>query len=88
LVLPGVEYQESEVQLTYLEGRWHDDEVNVTATLVAPGIPTTIRSERNEAGEETATVIGEHSETCAPITFSLRRGTVGYFEALCKAGAS
>jgi hypothetical protein len=60
--------------------------VSLTTTLVAPGIPTTTRWERSEAGEETTTVIDGHPDTCAPITFSLGRGTLGKFEARCKAG--
>jgi hypothetical protein len=82
------ETEESEVHLNYLEGKWNGDQVNATTTLVAPDTPTTIGSERNEAGEEITTVIGGHPDTRAPITFSLGRGTLGDFEALCKAGAS
>jgi hypothetical protein len=82
------EVQESEVRLLYLEGKWSGDQINLTTTLVAPGIPTTTRWEGNEAGEETPTVIGGHPDTRAPITLSLRRGTLGDFEARCKAGAS
>ncbi len=82
------ETEESEVHLLYVEGKWSGDQVNLTTTLVAPGIPTTTRLERNEAGEDTTTVIGGHPDTRAPIAFSLRRGTLGDIEARCKAGAS
>jgi hypothetical protein len=81
------ETEESEVRLLYLEGRWSGGQVSLTTTLVAPGIPTTTRWERNEAGEETTTVIDGHPDTRAPITFSLERGTLAEFEAGCKLGS-
>jgi hypothetical protein len=82
------ETEESEVRLHYLEGKWSGDQVNLTTTLVAPGIPTTTRWKRSETGEETTAVIGGHPDTRAPIKFSLGRGTFGNFEARRKAGAS
>ena len=82
------ETEESEVRLLYLEGKWSGDQVNLKTTLVAPGIPTTTRWERNETGEETTAVIGGHPDTRAPIMFSLARGTFGDFEARCNIAAS
>ncbi len=80
------ETEESEVHLLYLDGKWAGDEISLTTTLVAPGIPQTTHWERNEAGEETTTVIDGHPDTRSPIAFSLGRGTLRDFEARCKAG--
>lgn len=80
--------EESEVRFLYLEGKWNGDQLSLTTTLVAPGIPTTTRSEKSETGDETTTVIDGHPDARAPITFLLERGLVGDFEARCKSGAS
>jgi hypothetical protein len=82
------ETEESEVHLLYLEGKWDRDEISLTTTLVAPNIPQTTRWEKNEAGEETMTVIDGHPDTRAPVTFSMSRGTLHDFEARCNAGSS
>jgi hypothetical protein len=84
--LKARENEESEVHLLYLDGKWAGDEISLTTTLVAPGIPQATRWERNEAGEETTTVIGGHPDTRAPITFSMKPGRRSDFEARCKAG--
>lgn len=81
------ETEESEVHLLYLEGKWSGDQVDVTTTLAAPGIPTTTEWRSNEAGEESTTVVGGHPDTRAPITFSLERGTLSDFEGRCNSGA-
>ena len=82
------EVEESEVHLLYLDGKWDGDEIGLTTTLVAPGVPQTTRWERNEAGEETTSVIEGHPDTRAPIAFSMRRGSLGAFEARCKGETS
>jgi hypothetical protein len=82
------ETEESVVHLLYLEGKWDGDKITLTTTLVAPGIPQTTRWQKNEAGEETTTVVGGHPDTRAPIVFSMTRATRGDFEARCIAGRS
>lgn len=82
------ETEESVVHLLYLEGKWDSDKITLTTTLVAPGIPQTTRWEKNEAGEETTTVVDGHPDTRTPIVFSMTRGTRGDFEKRCIAGTS
>jgi hypothetical protein len=83
-----VEETRGEARLRYLRAEWNGgDALSLTTTLVAPGVPTTTRWERTEAGEESITQIGGHPDTRAPVAFSLARGTQQDFETHCKAKA-
>jgi hypothetical protein len=78
------EMEESPVRLLFLEGRWSGDEIELTTTLVAPGVPQTMRVEKTATGGETTTVVDGHPDTRAPVEFSLKRGSEDEFKARCR----
>lgn len=71
------------LRLTFIDGRWSGDRLDLTTTLIAPGQPTTMRIEKDAAGREMTTVVGGHPDTRAPITFTMRRATPAEFAAAC-----
>jgi hypothetical protein len=83
LKLTELEDGAAALRLTFLDGSWSGDRLDLTTTLIAPGQPTTMRVEWDALGRETTTVLNAHPDTRAPITFAMHRAEEAEFDAAC-----
>jgi hypothetical protein len=84
--LQTLDEQEHARKLTLgtLNGRWSGDTLELTTELRVPGESTTIRWERDAAGQETTRIIGGDPDTHDPVEWRMERGSEREFRRWCR----
>lgn len=85
-LLKTLDEQEHARKLTLgtLNGRWSGDTLDLTTELRVPGEITTMRWERDAAGNETTRVIGGDPDTHNPVQWRMSRGSEREFRSRCR----
>jgi hypothetical protein len=68
-----VEDRPLELRLGDITGEWDKDILLLTTTLRSDTYNYSMRTERDEVGKETMTMVGAHPDTVAPVTFTLNQ---------------
>lgn len=71
------------LRLGDITGEWDENTLLLTTTLRSDTYNYSIRTERDETGKETTTMVGAHPNTLSPVTFTLGRGGEQDFLAVC-----